>query len=609
MASLSWLARGLAARMSRKGPAVPRTEPRRDDGGQPRLEAAIAGRPTEEGFARARGGSSPVEGRPPPEKPSDGRVDSTPKQFSADVAKEAIQLPLANVLESVPLLFLAGDAEKLVDSAKARSETVGVPLEQVLAQLPSGRIEFRFDDLKSQIPGEFLTEESRGEEQGEVPILLDLAQVVRHLPSSALSRRDDQMEVPGTQDKDLPELVVRPDKKPKEAPLRETARVAMAASSMPILPGSALGLQSPAQEPTGPDAPRENIEPVTEVILPGAAPQAEPGAEPVGPAEPLFVRRTGTPKPLFKSRQPAEVGKRAPTPEAEVPMESETVPPTPMAAQSASPPLSKGTEPMRPTPIVARRPRPPIITPPRPLFKAPPEKEKPIATGAPKSGPELQRDTASQPVGPAVEVAKKPIGAKLSLDIGSVPVLGVVPTSRPPSVMHFRPAQKATPPAPTPTPIRVAVPTAPGEPMASEERAMATRALARWLGVGSERDVFIREIPEILTQLPGVAGAIISDNEALTVARQLPAGIPEEAISSSASLLYKRLRHAANELGGGFTNQTLVGLGQWTLVITFEAPFFLTTVHPSLFVPPRLTRRMRKIARALARLEAARPVG
>jgi len=301
MASLSWLARGLAARTSRKGPAAPRTEPRRDDGRQPpRPDAATTGSSAEKGPARASGGSAPVEGRPSPEKSPDARVDSAPKKFSAEAPKEVIQLPLANVLESVPLLFLAGDAEKLVESAKARTETVKVPLELVRAQLPSGRIEFRFDDLKSQIPEEFLTEESRGEEQGEVPILLDLAQVVRHLPSAALSRRDDQMEVPGTLDKDLPELVVRLDKKPQEAPLRETARVAMAASSMPILPGSALGLQSPAQEPTSSDAPREEAGPVTEVILHGAVPQAEAGAEPVGPAEPLFVRGTGTPKPLFR---------------------------------------------------------------------------------------------------------------------------------------------------------------------------------------------------------------------------------------------------------------------------------------------------------------------
>ena len=141
------------------------------------------------------------------------------------------------------------------------------------------------------------------------------------------------------------------------------------------------------------------------------------------------------------------------------------------------------------------------------------------------------------------------------------------------------------------------------------ERSLASGALARWLGIGPGRDILIREIPGILTRLPGVSGAIISDSEALTVARQLPPGIPEEAISSSASLLYKRLRHAATELGGGFTNQTLVGLGQWTLVITCEPPFFLTTVHSTHVVPERLARRMRKVARALARLEVARPVG
>lgn len=603
MASLSWLARGLAARKSRERPAAPRIEPRRPDADVP----SDAGRP-DVGTAGTHPAALPaVEKRPSAPAPAN-ESHKTPDARSA----ATVELPLANVLESVPLLFLSGDAEKLVASAGATSAKVKVPLQRLLAQLPSGRIEFRFDDLRPQIPEEFLSEESRDADQGEVPILLDLSQVVRHLPTEALARRHDQMEVPGAVESELPELVVRPGKRPEETPLRETARLAMAASSMPILPGSALGLEPPGSTKTEDRYQEAPDEILKEVILSGAAPEAGPGAEPVGPAEPLFVRKK-VPKPLFKSRG----------------LPPEKQPPT-SVEQKASTPIEKRL-------ISAAQRQPPvdeISDLPKPIARPP---AQPVARGpAPSMTPALRPPGASHAIGgeatagmgvaqvqkrlqarleirrkptppPAVEA--KPPTAKPAFVLGPVPVLGVSAPVAAPFEMQFRAGPKAKKPVSSPKAIRIDAPRQQIQPKAPDERTMATRALARWLGMGPGRDILIREIPDILTQLPGVSGAIISDSEALTVARQLPPCISEEAISSSASLLYKRLRHAAAELGGGFTNQTLVGLGQWTLVITFEAPFFLTTVHTSLSVPQRLAMRMRKIARALARLEAARPVG
>lgn len=592
MASFSWLARGLAARTSREGPAKARIEPRRPEGGgvsgvAEAIPSPLVGKgPVRPAAGEGRG----VAPGAPQKEPSVGGIPDN----------ETIELSLGSVLECIPLLFLAGDAEKLVASPEAQSRTVRLPLQRLLAQLPAGRIEFRFADLKPQIPDEFLGEEASEWERGEVPILLDLAEIVKRLPSATLARRGDQLEVPRALEQGLPDLVVCPEKRPMEAPLRETARLAMAASSMPILPGSLLGPETARSAPAAPagNVPQESGGSRKEVLLPGAVPEAGPGAEPVSPAQPLFVRKTA-PKPVLKLqiREPAgpkgdEVGKALA-----------------LRRMGLAPSAEPASAPAREVPTVEKRPHEAggpsegqqdlraqfgLKAKVEPLFSAPGEKGK---TAGAK---------------PVSEETGKATGAKAgSGGLGAVgaSAQGVLASPGPPVAMRLRSVPRARSGQVPSLLERAPVAGADQAPKVASERTRAAKGLARWLGVGPGRDILIREIPAILTRLPGVSGAIISDSEALTVARQLPAGIPEEAISSSASLLYKRLRHAAGELGGGFTNQTLVGLGQWTLVITCEPPFFLTTVHSSHVVSPRLARRMRKVARALARLEAARPVG
>ncbi len=555
MALFSWLVRGLAARPEREAVAGPEKEPLRH----------LA----EKGVGAPVATPSPMFGPPVSVSASPGKPGSVregpgrPVQAAAPLAAgpadaDTVELPLSNVLECVPLLFLAGDAEQLVGSSEARSRTVRLPLRRLLAQLPSGRIEFRFDDLRPQIPDEFLAEQARGIEEGEVPILLDLADVVKRLPSARLARRDDQVQVKSPE-QGVPDLVKRAEKRPVEAPLRETARLAMAASSMPILPGSALRLEGAGDkgEATLGIVPRAEAK--REVILPGAASSALPGDEPVTPVEPLFVRKS-PPKPALR-RDESAGSAVAPSAGQGAKIQDE---------KEAKAPAAGGAD----AKVV-------------PLLLA--AKTSRLATGGGAS--EVKAAPAGAPAGPVQPMAAR-AGAAL------------------PTALRFRAAPRARVPAgPSLAPRPEVGEAGGGVARPGSERSLAAGALARWLGVGPGRDILIREIPGILTRLPGVSGAIISDREALTVARQLPPGIPEEAISSSASLLYKRLRHAAAELGGGFTNQTLVGLGQWTLVITCEPPFFLTTVHATHVVPERLARRMRKVAKALARLEVARPVG
>jgi len=526
---------------------------------------------------------------------------------------ETIELSLRSVLECIPLLFLAGDAEKLVASPEAQTRTVRLPLQRLLAQLPAGRIEFRFADLKPQIPDEFLGEEASEWERGEVPILLDLAEIVKRLPSATLARRGDQLEVPRALEQGLPDLVVCPEKRPMEAPLRETARLAMAASSMPILPGSLLGPETASSAPAAPagNVPQESGESRKEVILPGAVPEAGPGAEPVSPAQPLFVRKTA-PKPLLKLQIRESAG----------PKGDEAGKALALRRMGLAPSAEPASASAREVPGIEKRPHEAggpsegqqdlraqfgLKAKVEPLFSAPGEKGK--TAGAKPVSEEKGEATGAKP---GSEEKGEATGAKPgSVGLGAVGVSaqGVLASPGLPVAMRLRSVPRARS-GQVPSLVERAPVAGPDQaPKVASERTRAAKGLARWLGVGPGRDILIREIPAILTRLPGVSGAIISDSEALTVARQLPAGIPEEAISSSASLLYKRLRHAAGELGGGFKNQTLVGLGQWTLVITCEPPFFLTTVHTSHVVSPRLARRMRKVARALARLEAARPVG
>lgn len=590
MALFSWLARGLAAHPVPGGlEEPPRSRAQKAPGGA----AAVPLRPS--GEARGETGAkapSAARERAPRALPSERR-----DLAAAKPGAESVEFPLANVLECVPLLFLAGDAEKLVASAEARSRTVRLPLQRLLAQLPSGRVEFRFGDLRVQIPEEFLSEEARGTEEGEVPILLDLAEVVKRLPSVKLARRDNQVEVGQGFDEGVPDLLKRPEKRPVETPLRETARLAMAASSMPILPGASLELEGAGPKAVGSvvaKPPGVGEEPLKEILLPGAAPVAVPGAEPVSPAEPLFVRRVPA-KPLLRrvGGEGTEGDKVAEKAEG---LKGVAVSPvTSAGAAGRAPAEVPGTGAVAPgdkgvTQPAVRRDRPEGK---KSIESKVEQKVAPLLLAPPKS-------RAVPSALPAIMAPSPSAAAKASTGAGGGPA-AVAPAQK----IRLRSLPRARVPGSPPLVERAAARVvAPGS-----ERALAAGALARWLGVGPGHDILIREIPGILTQLPGVSGAIISDSEALTVARQLPPGIPEEAISSSASLLYKRLRHAANELGGGFTNQTLVGLGQWTLVITCEPPFFLTTVHATHVVPERLAMRMRKVARALARLEAARPIG
>ncbi len=113
----------------------------------------------------------------------------------------------------------------------------------------------------------------------------------------------------------------------------------------------------------------------------------------------------------------------------------------------------------------------------------------------------------------------------------------------------------------------------------------------------------LARIPALLAQNPYIRGAAVVDEEGLTLSARLPDGVSEPAVAALAARMFDQLRSAAAEIGSDFADQVLVNLGRWTVQITFEKPFFIVTFHDSPSFPPALSRRLRKVSRALVRQE------
>ena len=122
-----------------------------------------------------------------------GKMTAT-KPMVSPGASGLINLPVGMILRCLPPDVLAGDISQFEASGAAATE-VGLPLNTILNQLPSGKIEMPFQDIIANFPPGFLKPAEEIASHLPTLISLPLMDVVMRIPPDLLSLRTDQRDV------------------------------------------------------------------------------------------------------------------------------------------------------------------------------------------------------------------------------------------------------------------------------------------------------------------------------------------------------------------------------------------------------------------------------
>jgi hypothetical protein len=328
-------------------------------------------------------------------------------------AAATINLPAGMILRCLPPEMLASELSQFESSGQAATE-IGLPMNAILNQLPSGKIELPVQDMVALLPPGFLKSSAEIAPYLGTPASLPLMDVVMRIPPDLLSVRPDQRD-PTAAAGHMPDPFT-------EDSLRQNAR---ASSQARIVDESQV---APAEE-----------------FVPQAAPT------PIAPSPKSFVpppRNASRPLPLL--HQTASLSGRPATPlRSTAPMPGRILPP---------PVASTGEVPMpRPPQLSASQ----MLGVPRPSLAPPSVGSTPAGT---PSVPRIPSPSTPQipPVAPPAPLASTPSS------LPSAPVASTPPIPAPPTVASsfaatIPMARAATPPAPMPP----AIPTVPEIPTAS----------------------------------------------------------------------------------------------------------------------------------------------
>lgn len=109
-------------------------------------------------------------------------------------ASATINLPAGMILRCLPPELLAADLTQFEASGTAATE-IGLPMDAILNQLPSGKVELPLQDLVAQFPAGFLKSDAEVAPYLGTLINLPLMDVVMRIPPDLLSVRPDQKSV------------------------------------------------------------------------------------------------------------------------------------------------------------------------------------------------------------------------------------------------------------------------------------------------------------------------------------------------------------------------------------------------------------------------------
>ena len=309
--------------------------------------------------------------------PPGGKSVSSTKAVGLAAAGGRINLPIGMILRCLPPEVLADDISRFEGDGSAATE-IGLPMNMILGQLPSGKVEMPLQDLIPHFPAGFLQPTEAITNYLPTVVSLPLMDVVMRIPPDLLALRPDQ--------KDVDAAVINMADPFTEEILREQAEAARKAAAAQtniieesqapqeeFVPsaqaGTARAITPPRRnEPTAPTIP---LRPPATTLMP-APPLGTPGA-----ARP--------PLPAIGGAKPAPA----------------TPPPPAIPAPITMPkPVSQAIPvPMRPTTLLPTRPQagaPTMQFDAPPAASAPPVPPTPRNTGAIPAPPPPKHTTSLQ---------------------------------------------------------------------------------------------------------------------------------------------------------------------------------------------------------------------
>ncbi|MCE0485049.1 MAG: helix-hairpin-helix domain-containing protein [Methylacidiphilales bacterium] len=125
-----------------------------------------------------------------PTSPSGGKATNT-KALSVSAPTGRISLPIGMILRCLPAEVLASDMSEFEASGAAATE-IGLPMNMILSQLPSGKVEVPLQELVPHFPAGYLQPTESIVSYLPTLISLPLMDVVMRIPPDLLALRPDQ---------------------------------------------------------------------------------------------------------------------------------------------------------------------------------------------------------------------------------------------------------------------------------------------------------------------------------------------------------------------------------------------------------------------------------
>ena len=384
-----------------------------------------------------------------------------------------ISLPVGMILRCLPPEVLASDVSEFEKNGSAATE-IGLPMNTILSQLPSGKVEMTLQELVPHFPPGFLQPTESITNYLSNIVSLPLMDVVMRIPPDLLALRPDQ--------KDVDSSVINMADPFTEEILREQAETARRQSGANIIDES----QAPQEE----FVPRDRIGTVKSV-----APPRRPTVEPLIPSR-TTATTMGSAPPAPPVRSPS-ASSAATSGLPRVNPIIPSAPPIPPAPPTLTSPPTPSETPALPVPTRATTslPRLPGTIP------TPSETPSPVA-GATAPVPPVPRHTGPIPAPPPPRhTTSLPTVPRRTGSLAS---------------LSQRVAAKVETPVPTPVPTPVAeekpeVETiTPGQPDASADDLQRLAALAM-AQLGDETPEASVETPEPETPAPVASATAVEE--------------------------------------------------------------------------------------------------
>jgi predicted regulator of Ras-like GTPase activity (Roadblock/LC7/MglB family) len=536
-----------------------------------------------------------VEQHEPPRSPTPAGSDAKPANGSP-ANNDSIQVSLRSVVLKLPETL-----KGKIKQPPAGGVRISIPASKILPQLPQGSVRISFGELrKASPPGIF----SDAPDRDHTLVDLPLQEILQQLKPDQLPRRlrQKRVEVP---DEVIPIFTsqrgqssvriakpsapepsrARPGAPPVAPPVRSTP----GSGPAPITPSIPLPMPSALRMPSAPPPPIKPSTPLPSLGTP-TAPAAAPRPAFIAPSSKPLQPHT-TPAPLKPSAPPA-----APAP---APISTTTG-----ATDYISVPLATVTsgwpEPIRHALAGLNAPDATLQLPAAeteqalrrgkvvfPWKRLKPLVRPPLKTALAPALDDLQIELPLPAIAPLFMAQRKSTSVQRKYDVGSdipdvfsgrglaaahapaqAPAAPPKPAS-PPSPPPKPPAPPAptlaatappTTPAPVPAPapapapvpaLKPSPPTAPPAAATPDPAATDLRDIGDVFGQPGRKNWAPAEIAQRTAALKGVAGAVITMQDGLLIAAQLPPGLNGETIAAFLPQMFSRMMQYSKELKFG----------------------------------------------------------